>query len=279
MSVHEKAYEIWLKRGCPVGEDGEIWFEAQKENFLSARRLTKTITGDLYVEIVHKADISDLVRINPEFVKLSKLDFCESDALCWDMEGKAAYCMQVMFIGKTGYGKSTTLNKISGGKYFLTDDIESCTKKLYSSEYKLSSYAEHYFSLCDLPGIGESVEADKEYIRWYGNMLEKSNCVVYVLRSDQRDYSHDEIFINTILKNNGKISDKLIVGINYADKIEPISRTTPFVPSDEQKNNLERKAESIAKLFGIHREKIVYYSAKEGYNMHLLLNKIAITII
>jgi predicted GTPase len=172
-------------------------------------------------------------------------------------------------------GKSTTLNKICGYEYFRTNDIESCTKKLLSCEYKLSNLTEHYFSLCDLPGIGESIKADKMYINWYGNMLEKSACVVYTLRADQRDFSVDEEIINAIFINNKTITANLVIGLNYADKIEPVSRNYPFKPSDEQMNNLNYKVETISKMFNIRRGKIVYYSAQDGYNLDKLKEAIA----
>jgi small GTP-binding protein len=197
----------------------------------------------------------------------------------WVKGDKTIYCIQVMFIGKTGYGKSTTLNKICGNEYFMTDEMESCTKNLYSCEYKLSQYNEYYLSMCDLPGIGESMETDKQYIQWYERMLHKSTCVVYVLRADQRDFSNDELFINTTLRKNGGIADKLIVGLNFADKIEPLSRINPFQPNIEQMNNLERKVESVSKLFCIKQKRIVFYSATDGYNLDKLKTKIATVLL
>jgi predicted GTPase len=232
----------------------------------------------LSVKIVHKANISELVNINPEFGRFTLLNITENDMICWNMDGKTAYCIQVMFIGKTGYGKSTTLNKLCGYEYFVTDEIESCTKKLYSSEYKLCQYNEHYLSLCDLPGIGESIDNDKQYIQWYGDMLKKSACVVYVLRADQRDYSHDERLINTLLRNNSVTIKKLIIGLNYADKIEPVSRISPFKPNYEQMRNLNRKVESVSKLFGTN-DRTIYYSATDGYNINKLKNKIADVVV
>jgi small GTP-binding protein len=229
----------------------------------------------LHVKTVNVSPIESLLSTAPMFYFLKNTTLPRNGDLLWTMNNEQIYCLQTLFIGKTGYGKSTTLNKICGQRFFETNDIESCTKTLYSSEYRLSSYTKDYFSLCDLPGIGESEEADKEYLGWYSKMLEKSACVVYVLRADQRDFTLDEMVINTLLRRNEK---KLIVGLNYADKIEPITRTIPFVPTNEQIRNLEQKAKDISKLLNISQERIIYYSAIDGYNFQLLLYAIAVIV-
>jgi predicted GTPase len=206
---------------------------------------------------------------------LKNIALGESGDISWNMNGKNIFCMQVMFIGKTGYGKSTTLNKICGHKYFETDEIQSCTKKLFSCEYKISQLKEHYLSLCDLPGIGESIATDKKYINWYGDMLKKSACVVYILRADQRDFAIDEKIINTIIINSKKITAKLVIGLNYADKIEPTSRVLPFIPNRDQLQNINRKRKIISKIFNIEIDRIISYSASEGYNISNLKEAIA----
>jgi small GTP-binding protein len=257
----------------------------QKQSVSKANDIPNTLSliwpiipNGLSVKIVHKAHIDELLTVSPQFAFIKGRKLAESDAIRWNMDDKTAYCIQIMFIGKTGYGKSTTLNKICGHKYFETNDVESCTKELFSCEYKISDSKEHYFSLCDLPGIGESNKADKPYINWYDDMLKKSACVVYVLRVDQRDFSVDEELINNIVKNSKKISAKLVIGLNFADKIEPVSRNSPFSPSKEQKMNLDRKADAVSNLFGIETARIVYYSATDGYNILRLKQSISNTV-
>lgn len=231
--------------------------------------------GNLTVEIVHNAYINELLAASDQFSFIKDACLRESGDILWNMNGKSAFCIQVMFMGKTGYGKSTTLNSICGHKYFETNDVESCTKNLFSCEYKISQTKEHYFSLCDLPGIGESIMADKKYINLYVDMLKKSACVVYVLRVDQRDFAVDEEIINTIITSSNKITAKLIIGLNYADKIEPVSRYLPFVPNEDQIKNINRKKRSVSKIFNIESDNIICYSASDGYNVNNLKGAIA----
>ncbi len=70
----------------------------------------------------------------------------------------------VVFIGKTGYGKSTTLNCLLGKDIFETDDIRSCTKE---SDYALLITNNKGIVFCDLPGIGETRDADTKYRNEY----------------------------------------------------------------------------------------------------------------
>jgi len=230
---------------------------------------------NLEVKVVRETYIDELLSTAPQFNFLKGRSLVESDSTRWNMNGSKAFCLQAMFIGKTGYGKSSTLNRICGKYLFPTSDTESCTKKLYSGEFKMNSSKNHYFTLCDLPGIGESDKADEGYQTWYKQMLYYSSCVVYLLRADQRDFSRDEIVINSLLRDNGKISPKLLVGLNYADKIEPVTRVSPFAPNSAQKANLESKVSATSKALNIPSDRIIYYSATEGYNFNLLLEKIS----
>jgi predicted GTPase len=273
--VQDAAYFLWLNRGRPVDQDVEIWKEAERTLFNSRGEESYRMKGDLTVEIVHNAHINELLSVSNEFSFIKDTAIVEDEGIRWNMNGETAFCVQVMFIGKTGYGKSTTLNRICGHKYFETNDIESCTKKLFSCEYKISKTKQYYFSLCDLPGIGESIRADKEYINWYGDMLKKSACVVYILRADQRDFAVDEEIINKIITNSDRITAKLVICLNYADKIEPVSRILPFVPNTLQLKNIERKKDTISKIFNIENERIICYSASEGYNLNNLKEAVA----
>lgn len=126
-----------------------------------------------------------------------------------------------------------------------------------------------------MPGIGESNYADNNYYQWYREMLAKSHCVVYLLRADQRDYAVDEVLFHEMF-NSQKEKEKVIIALNYADKIEPINRVSGL--SQMQILNLNQKVEDVCKLFNISKEKVFYYSATELINMTTLVNRIAKTL-
>jgi len=220
----------------------------------------------LNVEVVHKANISELVDRIPAFSGVRLLEIAENDVTRWNINAETAYCIQAMFIGQTGHGKSTTLNKICGQELFKTDVNDPCTKTLFSAEYRIHDKKNYYFSLCDLPGLGETPEIDKTYINYYYLMLKKSHCVVYVLRADKRDYSLDLKILGPILESNEQ-EKKVILAVNFVDKIEPISRSKLFRLNKKQMENIEKKSLEVQRIFKVPQTKIIFYSATEEYNM------------
>ena len=235
-----------------------------------------TVSG-LSVAVVHESKIEELIRSYDNFSSLKTLNISEDNSILWDMKGKNGYCIQAMFIGKTGYGKSTTLNKICGQEFFKTDAIRSCTKTLFSAEYKLKTKKNHFLSLCDLPGIGESVSADKTYAKYYAEMLIKSHCVVYVMRADQRDYSQDQEILGPMLENKEQ-KKKIMLAVNFTDKIEPMSCSKPFSPNGKQIENINAKLIEIQRLFKIRKSNIIFYSAKEEYNLDKIVKGIILIL-
>ncbi len=222
-------------------------------------------------------NIESFIREHPTFSYLEKVAINERKELLWNRKtgelSEDVYYTTVILIGKTGYGKSTTLNKITRTNLFATNDNISCTKQLYCIEYKLSQKSNHYFSLGDLPGVGESIEEDRKYIEWYKEFIDKTHVVVYLFRADQRDFAWDEGIFKKLFDTPEK-KNKLVYGINFIDKIEPINRNYPFSLSEKQKENVEKKVNDISKIFNIDKKDIVCFSSQEDYNLNLLMNKI-----
>lgn len=236
---------------------------------------------EIVSEIKYQASISELILKYPCLYFLRNQPLKHSSRLRWYREGEnqVQYCLQVIFIGKTGYGKSTTVKHIVGRKIFASSDIVSCTKQCQSAMFQIHDNSNmYYFCLEDLPGVGESISFDLEYTELYGDFLKTSDIVVYILRAEQRDFSVDEeIFKKLFFSFREKT--KVIIGLNSIDKIEPINRSTPFQPSALQIENASKKVEIVSNLFGIPQNKIVYYSATENYNLEKLVKLISQNLI
>lgn len=185
--------------------------------------------------------------------------------------------LKIIFIGQTGYGKSSLINKLIKKDVFETSDYESCTKTLQSAIYFLHHKMKHknlayHLSFVDLPGIGENDKADERYLQWYKDYIEEAAVIVYLFRSDKRDHTQDEFFFNYVFNKNK--SKQLICVISQADKIEPLNRGLKL--SNLQKNNLLKKESEITNKPFLKFDKIniIHVSSHLNINITELENKI-----
>lgn len=255
-------------------------------------------TMPLKMNLKHTAPIDELIHLHPSFSELKgksvwgydmdtlqdyfsgvRTTAPKDDTYRWEVPHTnffgyqdQATILPVMFIGKTGYGKSSLLNRITGTNLFPIDDIRPCTKEIDAAVYRLREYPSHFLALCDLPGVGENEQADRQYMGWYSGLLECSPCVVYVLRADQRDFSVDERVFQTLFLNE-ETRDKVIIALSYADKIEPINRGSEL--SEAQLDALERKVDQVSELFSIPSYRIFPYCAHTSYGVKDLVNEIS----
>ncbi len=228
------------------------------------------MTPDLEVVVKYKSNFKKLSKQWACFEELFNCDNIEKDHRKWNRNNSVSYDLQCVFLGKTGYGKSTTLNTIVGKKVFQTSDVKSTTRTAQSAEWILQAEKNWWFSIADMPGIGECKNSDLENLKHYKDILEVADCVVYFLRADQRDFAVDIETFNKI-----KIDKKkLIIGLNCCDKIEPLNRGSHFQISHEQHHNIQKVKENIASIFSVSQNIIVDYSATEKWRIEYLLKTI-----
>ena len=219
----------------------------------------------------HQGKISELIQKFSAFKKIDGAIINETAANRWQDEGtgKITHDFTIAFFGKTGYGKSSTVNAFFGHDVLATSDVEACTRVCNCLDYEISS--KNYLSLGDFPGIGESEYRDIEYLGLYRNFMNSVGTIVYVMRADARDHSIDEKAYNTLFIDH-ESRKKVIIAINQCDKVEPISRKTQKKPSSEQLNNIQEKIKFLQEKFQ-PTNKIIPYSAETGWNMSALADE------
>lgn len=230
----------------------------------------------LIFKIRHEAPVEELIRRFPSFAPLRHVRIEAQDHRCWSRNDGASYShdVQVVFLGKSGYGKSSIINAMVGRKLMETSDVAACTRVVQSVEYELRPG--HYLSLADLPGLGESQVRDDEYLELYRSILRKSDVLVYLVRADNRDFSIDQRAFERLFQQNGQ-REKVIIVINGCDKIEPIHRQGGRKPTPLQQENIDRKISDLRSVFpGV--ERIVPCSAETGWNMEMLAQTIMRTL-
>lgn len=185
--------------------------------------------------------------------------------------------LNIIFIGQTGYGKSSLINTLVGKDVFETSDYESCTKILQSADFflhhkYLAEKRAYTLSFVDLPGIGESDKSDTTYLQWYQEYIKESALVLYLFRADKRDHAQDEFFFEHVFDKDMK--NKLICLLSQADKIEPISRGGSL--STEQLENIEKKKQELKSkpFLSFYSSDIIHVSTAMKLNIDAVHDRI-----
>lgn len=227
----------------------------------------------MQVTVRHEGALVELAHRFPAFNRLQSARIAPLQQRYWRRNNGASHShdLQVVFFGKSGYGKSSIVNALTGLEAMATSDVAACTREAQSAEYAIRPG--NYLSLADLPGLGESQQRDQEYLELYRQILDKADVVVYMVRADCRDYAIDQSAFARLF-NSANQQRKVILAINGCDKIEPLQRHYSSAPSGEQLQNIEKKTADLRRIFpGLAR--IVPCSAATGWNLDVLSQEIA----
>jgi uncharacterized protein len=194
----------------------------------------------------------------------------------------------VVFFGKTGAGKSSTLNQMFG-LALNTDDAMACTKEPEPIILSRTTHKElplEQIRVVDMPGIGESLEADKIYWPFYEKWMPLADSLVWVTQADTRAYKRDQIFLMDLMPLIHS-SLFLTIALNKVDCLgvdegEAGFDTHSCQPSAAQLKLLPEKIDSVYRLFkeviGEHLNfeptDIVPYSAFYNWGVQNLITKI-----
>jgi len=108
---------------------------------------------------------------------------------------------KVSIVGQTGVGKSSLINALFNTK-LKTDAVKPCTKEI--EEIPITNKQGHTLLFYDLPGIGESVEADEKYLQSYCHHLMESDVVLWAIHADSRSVTFDLKAIHEIVNSFDK---------------------------------------------------------------------------
>jgi hypothetical protein len=194
----------------------------------------------------------------------------------------------VVFFGKTGAGKSSTLNKMFGLE-LNTDAAIACTKipePIVVSRSTHKNLPLEQIRVVDMPGIGESVEADKVYTPFYEKWIPLADSLVWVTQADTRAYKRDQIFLTSLLPLFHS-SLFLTIALNKVDCLGVDEGQQGFdihlhQPSEVQLKLLPEKIENIHSIFNevieerfsFTKTDVLPYSAFYNWGMQNLMTRI-----
>lgn len=197
----------------------------------------------------------------------------------------------IVVIGSAGVGKTSTINAVFGVDWKVGVGERGTT---FAQEAVFEIDAIHKVKIIDLPGIGDSIERDKETAELYKKILPTADVVLYIVQADDRAFTDVEYSIKEYVLPNVSDVSRLVIGINKVDQLgqgtnEDIFWDEDFnYPSPAQMEYIEKKsyqtAKHIAKATGIkilwftkkkiNKKRIVAYSASKRYNLGELIRVI-----
>lgn len=169
-------------------------------------------------------------------------------------------------MGKTGAGKSSLCNALFRSEVCAVNAIEACTRE---PQHVRLRFGQHYLTLVDLPGVGESQSRDSEYRELYKEQLPKFDMVLWVLKADDRAFSVEEAFYQAILAQCNSAMPPILWVLNQVDKIEPSELWSRHsaTPSTVQLEHINRKQQAVASQLGIQDSVIIPVSVKGRYHL------------
>lgn len=182
------------------------------------------------------------------------------------------YSPTIGLMGKTGAGKSSLINALFQSTLSPVSNVSGCTRQAQRFSMTVNN---HTLTFIDLPGVGESLERDKEYHQLYRNLLPELDLIIWVLKADDRAWSSDEQCYRFLTEQCGYQSERFLFVLNQADKIEPCRQWDEqcHQPSPEQAVNLELKQQAVITAFKPHHP-VMTVSAAEGFQLTKLAEQL-----
>ncbi|TRL65042.1 GTPase family protein [Citrobacter youngae] len=186
--------------------------------------------------------MKNLEGLQPLQHLLSGLPHWVSERLLQQINQITNYEPVIGIMGKTGAGKSSLCNALFSGEVSLVSDVAACTRDALRFRLQVG---EHYMTIVDLPGVGESSARDAEYAALYQQQLPQLDLVLWLIKADDRALAVDEHFYRQVIGEAYR--HKVLFVISQSDKIEPTSGDDKL--STEQKQNINRKICLLHELF------------------------------
>ena len=178
-------------------------------------------------------DITQSVAVLPDFIRKQILS---------NISRLADYEPVIGIMGKTGAGKSSLCNALFAGNVSPVSDVAACTRKPLRFRFQVG---EHFMTIVDLPGVGESERHDEEYAALYSEQHPRLDLVLWLIKADDRALAVDDHFYREVIGEAYR--HKVLFVISQSDKAEPTSGGEKL--STEQKQNISRKICLLHELF------------------------------
>ena len=222
--------------------------------------------------------VEGILKSIEDQIKQDGVNISDKDSILRKIEKLSQKKLNILFVGATGVGKSSTINSIFNmelAKVGYSVDPETTT---------IQKFEINNIVLWDSPGLGDSPINDQRYAVEIANMLKKRDAdgqllideVVVLIDASSRDLSTTyEIIENAIMPFIGD-PKRIIIAINQCDmamkgrywnynKNEPDEQLLVFL--DNKVNSVKERIYGSTGLI----TNPIYYSALHSYNISKLL--------
>lgn len=240
--------------------------------------LSEFQNGTIGEESVTSSDGNDKTGFDKMLEKFkANLPADVAEKLTKAIETEMAVPPKVAIIGKSGTGKTTTINNLFNVEWHTSESITGTTEA-QREIFKLKG--EGKLEVIDMPGLGDSIANDLKFIEIYKDILPESDVILYVIQADDRGLGEDERIIRDVVLKCGKnLNKKLVIAINKVDLLgenEGLEWDERInLPSIEQEDLINRKCEDTIKRLShnlnLKKDAIVYYSAVKRYHLYQVL--------
>lgn len=185
------------------------------------------------------------------------------------------YTPKIGILGETGVGKSSLCNALFGDEVADVGAVEACTRDLQEITIGGDADGRGGMVLIDMPGVGETPELNKAYLKQYKKLHPKLDLVIWVMDAGTRAFERAIAAYRDIFEPDLERCPVVFV-LSQADRVNPVRQwnTERNEPGPDQATYLEQRRLYVADVFDVSPRRICPVSAHERYNLVTLVNAI-----
>lgn len=178
---------------------------------------------------------------------------------------------RIALIGKTGVGKSSTLNALFNAGRDVSH-VEACTQEEAAVEIRADK---GMLVVYDMPGLDESRLKRSKHLATYERILKDVDVALWILDAHDRGIgSVQDYLVDELRSINPDLADRMVFALNKVDLVYPGERDwhpLANLPSEEQEVHIKARIHDVQQKIREAQPNwhgaVIGYSADKHYNL------------